>query len=272
MGSTKRVWQNWWMQLVAGLLIAAITVLPWLWIGYEDSSILPHASNDGLGLVVVFAMTALLGSWFARRIGRRRTGFAVVTAVGLGVGMLGLGFQGLQAIEPDLFDGKVSQGSMRHLWVFALLFAINQAWYFLSAKLRLPIAALFYATLTVAVSYWLQIIASLMAGAQSYYIYLWYAGPLLLGMILGFVGFMRAMHLVVWVLALAIQWVMPAVYESVARVVESETKGFETFPLFWKGFTSTVLDVPWQTPLLVTLATAMLTSVTLVVVRKVRRR
>ncbi|WP_286172199.1 hypothetical protein [Arthrobacter sp. JUb115] len=42
----RRVWQNWWMQLVAGLLITAIAVLPWLWIGQEDRSILPHASDD----------------------------------------------------------------------------------------------------------------------------------------------------------------------------------------------------------------------------------
>lgn len=272
MGSMSRIWHNWWMQLVAGLLITAIVVLPWLWIGEEDRSILPHASDDAQGLLVVFSVITLWGSWFARRIGYGRTAFTVVTAVGMILGLLGLGFQGLLAFEPGLLGGELSSASIRHLWVFGGLLLISQAWYFLATKLRLPIAVLFYATLTVGVSYWLQIIASLVAGAQSYYVYLWYAGPLLLGLILGFVGFLRIMNLLMWVFALAIQWVMPAVVESTARVIESKATGWDSIGSFWKEFTGSVLDVPWQTPLLVSLATAMLTSVVLLIVRKVRRR
>lgn len=268
----RRIWHNWWMQLVAGLLITAIVVLPWLWIGEEDRSILPHASDDAQGLLVVFSVITLWGSWFARRIGYGRTAFTVVTAVGMILGLLGLGFQGLLAVEPGLLGGKLSSASIRHLWVFGGLLLISQAWYFLATKLRLPVAVLFYATLTVGVSYWLQIIASLVAGAQSYYVYLWYAGPLLLGLILGFVGFLRIMNLLMWVFALAIQWVMPAVVESTARVIESKATGWDSIVPFWKEFTGSVLDVPWQTPLLVSLATAMLTSVVLLIVRKVRRR
>ncbi|MEG2577716.1 MAG: hypothetical protein RSA54_08295 [Glutamicibacter sp.] len=272
MGSMRRVWQNWWMQLVAGLLITAIAVLPWLWIGQEDRSILPHASDDAQGLLVVFSVITLWGCWFARRIGYSRTGFAIVTAVGMVLGLLGLGFQGLQAFEPGLLDGELSPASIRHLWVFGGLLLVSQAWYFLATKLRLPIAVLFYATLTVGVSYWLQIIASLVAGAQSYYVYLWYSGPLILGLILGFVGFSRVMNLLMWVFALAIQWMMPAVVESAARVIGSKTTGWKTVGSFWEQFTGSVLEIPWQAPLLVSLATAMLTSVILLIVRKVRRR
>lgn len=272
MGSMRRIWHNWWMQLVAGLLITAIVVLPWLWIGEEDRSILPHASDDAQGLLVVFSVITLWGSWFARSIGYGRTAFTVVASVGMILGLLGLGFQGLHALEPGLLGGELSAASIRHLWVFGGLLLISQAWYFLATKLRLPIAVLFYATLTVGVSYWLQIIASLVAGAQSYYVYLWYAGPLILGLILGFVGFLRIMNLLMWVFALAIQWAMPAVVESTARVIESKAIGWDAIGSFWKEFAGTVLDVPWQTPLLVSLATAMLTSVVLLIVRKVRRR
>lgn len=268
----RRIWHNWWMQLVAGLLITAIVVLPWLWIGEEDRSILPHASDDAQGLLVVFSVITLWGSWFARSIGYGRTAFTVVASVGMILGLLGLGFQGLHALEPGLLGGELSAASIRHLWVFGGLLLISQAWYFLATKLRLPIAVLFYATLTVGVSYWLQIIASLVAGAQSYYVYLWYAGPLILGLILGFVGFLRIMNLLMWVFALAIQWAMPAVVESTARVIESKATGWDAIGSFWKEFAGSVLDVPWQTPLLVSLATAMLTSVVLLIVRKVRRR
>ena len=169
----RRVWRNWWMQVVAGLLINAIVVLPWLWIGQEDKSILPHSSDDAQGLLVVFAVVTLWGSWFARTFGYGRTSFTVVTSVGMVLGLLGLGFQGLYALEPELFSGVISAGSTYHLWVFSGLLIISLAWYFLSVKLRLPIAVLFYATLTVGVSYWLQIVASLVAGAQSFYVYLW---------------------------------------------------------------------------------------------------
>ncbi|MGZ2223670.1 hypothetical protein [Glutamicibacter nicotianae] len=268
----RRIWHNWWMQLVAGLLITAIVVLPWLWIGEEDRSILPHASDDAQGLLVVFSVITLWGSWFARSIGYGRTAFTVVASVGMILGLLGLGFQGLHALEPGLLGGELSAASIRHLWVFGGLLLISQAWYFLATKLRLPVAVLFYATLTVGVSYWLQIIASLVAGAQSYYVYLWYAGPLILGLILGFVGFLRIMNLLMWVFALAIQWAMPAVVESTARVIESKATGWDAIGSFWKEFAGGVLDVPWQTPLLVSLATAMLTSVVLLIVRKVRRR
>ncbi|MBM7769528.1 hypothetical protein [Glutamicibacter nicotianae] len=268
----RRIWHNWWMQLVAGLLITAIVVLPWLWIGEEDRSILPHASDDAQGLLVVFSVITFWGSWFARRIGYGRTAFTVVTSVGMVLGLLGLGFQGLHALEPGLVGGELSAASIRHLWVFGGLLLVSQVWYFMATKLRLPIAVLFYATLTVGVSYWLQIIASLVAGAQSYYVYLWYAGPLILGLILGFVGFLRILNLLMWVFALAIQWVMPAVVESTARVIESKATGWDAIGSFWKKFAGSVLDVPWQTPLLVSLATAMLTSFVLLIVRKVRRR
>ncbi|MGP9529284.1 hypothetical protein [Glutamicibacter sp. AOP5-A2-18] len=272
MGSMRRVWQNWWMQLVGGILMAAIAVLPWLWIGENDRAILPVASDDALGLIIVFALTALLGSWCVRRIGRGRTGFAVVTAVGMFLGMLALGAQGIQATNPAAFSGDLSKASVHQLWVFGSLLVISQAWYFLSAKLRLPVAALFYAMLTVSLGYWLQIVASLIAGAQSYAIYLGYAGALVLGLILGFVGFLRASNLIFWVLSLATQWVMPAVVDSAARVIQSEVGFAKGLRAFGKNFSATVLEVPWQTPLIISLATAMLTSVIIVIVRKARRR
>jgi len=271
-GSMRRVWQNWWMQLVGGILVAAIAVLPWLWIGEKDRSILPLAKDDALGLIVVFTLTALLGSWCVRRLGRGRTSFAVLTAVGMFLGMLALGAQGIQATNPDAFTGHLTKATVHQLWVFGSLLVLSQAWYFLSAKLRLPVATLFYAGLTVSLGYWLQIVASLVAGAQSYYIYLGYAGALVLGLILGFVGFLRASNLIFWVLALAIQWVMPAVVDSAARAIQSQTGFAKGLQSFGRSFNASVLETEWQTPLVISLATAMLTSVILLIVRKVRRR
>lgn len=268
----KRVWQNWWMQLVGGILMAAVAVLPWLWIGEKDRSILPLASDDALGLIVVFALTALLGSWCVRRLGRGRTGFAVVTATGMFLGMVSLGAQGIYATNPTAFSGDLSQATVHQLWVFGSLLVLSQACFFLSAKLSLPVASLFYAILSVSLGYWLQIVASLISGAQSYYIYLGYAPALVLGLILGFVGFLRVSNLLFWVLSLAIAWVMPAVVDSAARAIQSESGFIQGLQRFGKNFNATVLETPWQTPLVIALATAMLTSVILLIVRKIRHR
>lgn len=266
--STARIWQNWWMLLVAGLLIMCLTVLPWLWVG-DDKAIFPHASTDALGILIVFAVATLWCGYFVRRIGKRRTSFAVVADVGLVLAVLGFTAQALYAMNPKIFAGQISSASIGHLWAVGLVFVASQVMYFLIAKLPLAPVAPIAAILTTGISLWIQVTASLISGAQSYIEYLSYAGPLVLGLVLGHLGFLKVSHLLIWVLSLAIQWVMPAVFTALAGLGRSKTSSVTKF---FDHVGSGILDTDWQWPSLVTLATAMLTSVVLLIVRKVRRR
>lgn len=273
MRSTAGVWQSWWMQLVAGLLIVAFAVLPWLWIGYEDQAILPYASNDALGLLLVFSMATLLSAFFARRVGYGGTKFAVVTDVGMVLGFIALAFQATYALEPGLFDGEISADSVRHLYFLGTLFAVFQALYYLIVKLKLIAAAPLVALIAVGFSYWLQVVASLVSGAQSYAQYLWYAGPVVLGLVLGVLGFLKAANLLIWILSLVIQWITPALFESVAAVGQGTERGVGSIlGALVSGTSDALVKQEWQIPVLVSLATAMLTSVVLLIVHTVRGR
>ncbi len=272
MRTSAGVWQNWWMQLVAGLLIVAVAVSPWLWIGYEDQAILPYASNDALGILVVFAMTTLLSAYLARRVGRGGTRFTVVADVGVVLGYLALAFQSLYVLEPGLFKGEISVATVHHLYFLGAVFVVFQVLYFLIAKLKLIAVAPLVALIAVGVSYWLQVIASLLVGAQTYTHYLWYAGPILLGLVLGVLGFLKAANLLIWILSLVIQWLTPAVFESVAVLGQSEERGFSNnLRTLSHDISQTMINQEWQTSVLVSLATAMLTSVIMLIVHKVRR-
>lgn len=268
MKSTARIWQNWWMQLVAGLLIICLTVLPWLWVG-DDKAIFPHASTDVLGILIVFAVATLWCGYFARRAGKRRTGFAVVADVGMVLALLGFTAQALYATNPKIFSAQISTASIKHLWAVGIVFVISQVMYFLIAKLPLVSAAPIIAILTTGISLWLQVAASLISGAQNYIEYLSYAGPLVLGLVLGFLGFLKVSYLLIWVLSLAIQWAMPAMFNALAGLGQAKTHGSTGF---LERVGSGILDTDWQWPSLVTLAAAMLTSVVLLIMRKVRRR
>lgn len=271
MRSTAGIWQNWWMQLVAGLLIVAFAVLPWLWIGYEDQAILPYTSNDALGLLLVFSMATLLSAFFARRVGRGGTKFAVVTDVGVVLGFIALAFQATYVLEPGLFDGYISADSVRHLYFLGTLFVVFQILYFLIVKLQLIAATPLVALIAVGISYWLQVVASLVSGAQSYTQYFWYAGPAVLGLVLGVLGFLKAANLLIWILSLVIQWITPALFESAAALGQGEERGIgNIFSTLVSGTSKAVAKLEWQGPVLVSLATAMLTSVILLIVHKAR--
>lgn len=273
MRATAPVWSNWWMQLVAGLLTVAVVVAPWLWIGYGDSSIFPYAADDALGILVVFALVTMVTGYLARHYGQGRTGFVILLDLGAVLGMLALVIQGVLAFEPRLFHGQISEASIRHLWVLLGVFVVSQVLYFLMSKLSLISAVPLIAVLTFSLSYWLQTVASLISWAQPYVSYLWYAGPLLLGLVLGFLGFLRAANLLIWILALAIQWVMPSVFEGVATVVESGVGSLGKFlSALGTEIANGALQLSGQTSTLVTLATAMLASMIVLIVRKAKRR
>ncbi|GAA1407807.1 hypothetical protein AUR04nite_13820 [Glutamicibacter uratoxydans] len=272
MRSTARVWQNWWMQIVAGLLMTAVVVLPWLWIGKNDSAIFPHASNDMLGLLVVFSVLTLFSAYFVRRNARGAVKFAVLTDVGVALGLIGFVLQGLYAFNPKIFAGKISDASVHQLWVVGSAFVLCQILYFLLVRLPLGIVVLLTAALTTGISLWLTIVASLLGGAGEYGAYLNYAGPLVLGLALGILGFMKAVHLLMWLLALAIQWVMPAVFTALAALGSSSGRSFGSAAAGFANDVAANMDSSgWQIPTLVTLAAAMLTSVVLLIARKVRK-
>lgn len=245
----------------------------WLWLGQREQPLLPVATSDATGLVIIFAIISLLGGWFARVLGRRGTSFAILTDVGILIALIGLAFQWIWDDSPEIFQGTLSPALQFQLWVFGTVFVLSQVLYFLIAKLRLSVVALLVSGLVFSIGQWLQMTATYTPLEPEVYSSLVYAGALVLGLVLGVLGFLQIWHLLVWVIALAIQWVMPPVISALAIVLEnpadSATGSFGKFgQLSAKAFGQT----DWLIPTLVTLAVAMLTSVILLIVHKLKRR
>lgn len=275
MRKSRQFWSPWWAQIIAGLFIVLLAVGPWLWLwlGQREQPMLPTSKSDAAGLMIIFAIIALVGGWFTRVIGRRGTGFAILTDVGVLLALVGLVFQWIWGDAPEIFQGKPSDELQTQLWALGTVFVISQVLYFLIAKLRLSIVALLVAALVFNVGQWLQMVATYTPLEPEIYSSLVYVGALLLGLVLGFLGFLQIWHLVVWVISLAIQWVMPAVISAVVTLLENPvgTVG-GSLTKFGELSRDGIGQSDWLIPSLVTLAVAMLVSVILLIVRKSKRR
>ncbi|PRB68071.1 hypothetical protein [Arthrobacter sp. MYb213] len=275
MRSSRQFWSPWWAQIIAGLFIVMLAVGPWLWLwlGQREQAMLPTSKNDAAGLIIIFAIIALLGGWFTRVMGRRSTSFAILTDIGVLLALVGLVFQWIWGDAPEIFQGKVSDPLQAQLWALGVVFVISQVLYFLIAKLRLSIVALLVAALVFNVGQWLQMVATYTPLEPEIYSSLIYGGALILGLVLGFLGFLQIWHLVVWVIALAIQWVMPAVISAVVTLLENPVGSVGgSLAKFGELSQDAIGQTDWLIPSLVTLAVAMLVSVTLLIVRKAKRR
>ncbi|WP_404287034.1 hypothetical protein [Glutamicibacter arilaitensis] len=275
MRSSRKFWSPWWAQIVAGLFVVLLAVAPWiwLWLGQRGEPLLPTPDSDAAGLIVVLSLVALLGGWFARVVGRGATGFAIRTDVGIMLSLLGLATQWILGADPGFLQGSSSPESQRELWIFGTLLVISQVLYFVLAKLRLSVVALLVALLAFSAGQWLQMVATYTPADPKIYSSLIYAGPLLLGIVLGFLGFLRAWHLVLWLFALAIQWIMPSVISAVVTILENPAGSWgNSVSKFGELTAASAVQTDWIIPALVTLATAMLVSVILLIVRKFRRR
>ena len=275
MRNSRQFWSPWWAQIIAGLFIVMLAVGPWLWLwlGQREQAMLPTSKNDAEGLIIVFAIIALLGGWFTRVMGRRSTSFAILTDIGVLLALVGFVFQWIWGDAPEIFQGKVSDPLQAQLWALGVVFVISQVLYFLIAKLRLSIVALLVAALVFNVGQWLQMVATYTPLEPEIYSSLIYGGALILGLVLGFLGFLQIWHLVVWVIALAIQWVMPAVISAVVMLLENPVGSVGgSLAKFGELSQGAIGQTDWLIPSLVTLAVAMLVSVTLLIVRKAKRR
>lgn len=275
MRSSRQFWSPWWAQIIAGLFIVLLAVGPWLWLwlGQREQPMLPTSMSDAAGLIIIFASIALLGGWFTRVIGRHGTSFAILTDIGVLLALVGLVFQWIWGDAPEIFQGKISDGLQTQLWALGTAFVISQVLYFLIAKLRLSIVALLVAALVFSVGRWLQMVATYTPLEPEIYSSLTYAGALVLGLVLGFLGFLQIWHLVVWVIALAIQWIMPAVISAVVTLLENPVGSVGgSLAQFGELTQGSIGQTDWLIPSLVTLAVAMLVSVILLIVRKAKRR
>ncbi|MGO3256525.1 hypothetical protein [Glutamicibacter ardleyensis] len=275
MRNSRQFWSPWWAQIIAGLFIALLAVGPWLWLwlGQREQPILPTSKNDAAGLMIIFALITLLGGWFTRVIGRRSTSFAILTDIGVLLALVGLVFQWIWGDAPEIFQGKISGELQVQLWVLGIIFIISQVLYFLIAKLQLSIVALLVAALVFNVGQWMQMVATYTPLEPEIYSSLIYVGALILGLVLGFLGFLQIWHLVVWVIALAIQWVMPAVISAVVTLLENPVGSVGgSLAKFGELSQDAIGRTDWLIPSLVTLAVAMLASVILLIIRKAKRR
>ena len=275
MRNSRQFWSPWWAQIIAGLFIVLLAVGPWLWLwlGQREQPILPTSKNDAAGLMIIFALITLLGGWFTRVIGRRSTSFAILTDIGVLLALVGLVFQWIWGDAPEIFQGKISGELQLQLWVLGIVFATSQVLYFLIAKLQLSIVALLVAALVFNVGQWMQMVATYTPLEPEIYSSLIYVGALILGLVLGFLGFLQIWHLVVWVIALAIQWVMPAVISAVVTLLENPVGSVGgSLAKFGELSQDAIGRTDWLIPSLVTLAVAMLASVILLIIRKAKRR
>ncbi|HAY43467.1 MAG TPA: hypothetical protein DCY59_07915 [Micrococcaceae bacterium] len=275
MRNSRQFWSPWWAQIIAGLFIVLLAVSPWLWLwlGQREQPMLPTSTSDAAGLMIIFALITLLGGWFTRVIGRRSTSFAILTDIGVLLALVGLVFQWIWDDAPEIFQGKISGELQVQLWALGIIFIISQVLYFLIAKLQLSIVALLVSALVFNVGQWLQMVATYTPLEPEIYSSLIYAGALILGLVLGFLGFLQIWHLVVWVIALAIQWVMPAVISAIVTLLENPVGSIGgSLAKFGELSQDAIGQTDWLIPSLVTLAVAMLTSVILLIIRKAKRR
>ncbi|HJX78852.1 hypothetical protein [Glutamicibacter sp.] len=275
MRNSRQFWRPWWAQIIAGLIIVLLAVGPWLWLwlGQREQTMLPTSKSDAAGLIIIFAIIALLGGWFTRVMGRRSTSFAILTDIGVLLALVGLVFQWIWGDAPEIFQGKVSDQLQAQFWALGVVFVVSQVLYFLIAKLQLSIVALLVAALVLNVGQWLQMVATYTPLEPEIYSSLIYVGALILGLVLGFLGFLQIWHLVVWVISLVIQWVMPAVISAVVALLENPAGSVgASLVKFGELSQDAIGQTDWLIPSLVTLAVAMLVSVTLLIVRKAKRR
>ena len=250
------------MQLVLGLAVVAIATAPWFWTGPEDSSILPHAVTESMDVMVIFATASLLGAWVARVLGRKSGNFILVTAAGMVLGFAALALQSALAFSPSAFEGKLEAGTAGHLWVLLGAFIISQGCYFLMANLKLTVVALLVACLGLGATYWLQVVETLAGVPAVIEFKLWFIGPVVLGLVLGLVGFARRAYLGFWILSLGLQWIMPAVYSVVAGLIRSQGQSLRTLGSgFADALSGSVLHGSWHIPLLITVVVGLVANV-----------
>ncbi|WP_431710278.1 hypothetical protein [Glutamicibacter uratoxydans] len=265
----------WWVQWSLGLALTLFALLPWLsgdnliQLGAAGElsptpSLLPHAAYQSSDLWVAQGMCALLGGFFVRALSGRNLRFLLLVLIGSACGWLGAGYHSLTVLN-SFAAGRDTLP--RHLLVFGLGLVCLLLLFWIIARLQMCWVALSLALLSFVPGFWLDQLWD----EVPWQLPIQHLGPLLLGIVLGVLGFERIVALAFWIAALVIQWLAP-VFLNLLSAQLATVDATLTGTRLWEVFSAHALEPQWITASIITLAGAMILSVLLVLLRRIRHR
>lgn len=265
----------WWFQWVVGLAVVGLSLLPWLTGGSEIRaenlgvparipSLLPHAVLQPAYLLSLLFFSSLPAGFIARTLGRRGLKISLMLGTGLLCGWLGAAYQSWTVLAPyEALDAATRV----HLWFVVVGGIAALLIYWVLARLDLAWVSICLALVSFAPGIWL---AALFHASRNQEL-AGFAGPIALGVVLGFLGFARVRSLLLWCAALLLQWLVPAVLPAMEAGLREhgQSKGWAAL---WNLTMQEALQMRQVYFGLATLAAAMLVSVSLLVIRRARGR
>lgn len=265
----------WWVQWATGVIAAAIALLPWLIGGSSlelnpdgqaasTASLLPHAALQSDTLWATLGLCALLAGFIARSLGQGKAKFCILLGLGSMMAWAAAGYQSWTVMAPLAETAGWVRLHLLSLTVGVLLSLIL---YWVIARMRLSWVALAVAMLSFTPGMWLDLLVpSLPLEIRADYL-----GPVMLGLVLGALGFSSARSLLIWCAALVMQWILPALLAPVRQILQSPEETLGSAQL-WDLLAGHAFQFEWIMLSITTLTVAMLVSMVLLVVRRVRAR
>ncbi|WP_418907469.1 hypothetical protein [Glutamicibacter endophyticus] len=233
----------------------------------------PHAVSAPLALLGTMGMALLLVAVLARTVGDGVLRFTVVVDVVFCLGVLALTFGALLGASSKALASPLPVLSVVQLWTVGVCLLLGQLALWSIARGTMISLVLAVAVLGFAPSYWAAAMGTVLHAPVKVQGYLELAGPLCLGIALGVLGFLHVANLAIWAVALLIQWLMPGVLGATLWVLRGATEHQDVgIAQLWKTGAQLVRDQEPLWPAVTTLAVAMLLSVMLLIVGKVKAR
>lgn len=279
MSSFRRLLGVWWVQLLLGITATGVGLAPWLFSGavvapkragleHDVISLLPHAGAQPILFFSMLSVAVLCAGFILRWATGASVRLSILGGLGVLVALIAAGYQSWTVMEPASMPQ--SPALRAHLIATCTGILIALLCYWLLRRCSMTICALVVAVLSLGPGLWLR--QWLEAGQMTEY--LPFAGPLILGCVLGCVGFLSTGALLIWCAALALQWLVPGLLNVAGDAAGRAMAGEAVLPPaeVWATLCDNAVQMHWLYASLATLAMAMLLSVVLLVARRFRRR
>jgi len=279
MSRFRRLLGVWWVQLLLGITATAVGLAPWLFSGavvapkragleHVVISLLPHAGAQLILFFSLLSVVVLCAGFILRWATGASVRLSILGGLGVLVALIAAGYHSWTVMEPASMPH--SPALRTHLIATCTGILIALLGYWLLRRCSMTVCALVVAVLSLGPGLWLR--QWFEAGQVAEY--LPFAGPLILGCVLGCVGFLSAGVLLVWCVALALQWLVPGLFAVASNAVVRQMEAEKALPLgqVWATMRDSALQMHWLYASLATLAVAMLLSVVLLGARRIRGR